>query len=210
MFTKSFAVLAAAVLTAAAGSSNAAITAVGGSTTWLLTPPTSAMPGALAGGTAYAWNEQTGVTVSNLNVNIVGNTGVYTGNTPNFGTLTGTFDSHFIHFDNASGINFVAGSVTFSQRIVAVIYQDVFLDLSDATFGSFGTTYPTSMPFRSFGPALGATVVALSPYTINFNIFANAAQYRLEEFRVITETVPTPGSLALLGMGGVMVGRRRR
>lgn len=209
MSSKSFAVLAA-VLSAAAGSSHAAITAVSGNTTWLLSPPASAMPGALAGSNAVAWNEQTGVTVNNLNVNIVGNTGTYTGSTPNFGTLTGTYDSHFIHFDNSTGIAFVSGSVTFSQRIVAVIYQDVFLDLSDATLGAFGTVYPTSMPFRSFGPALGGTSITLSPYTINFNIFANAAQYRLEEFRVITETVPTPGSLALLGMGGVLVGRRRR
>jgi len=207
-------VFVSAALTAAVGTANhatAAITAVTGNTTWLITPPTSAMPGQLNGTNAFTWNEQVGVTVSNLNVNILGSSGTYTGNTPYFNTLSGTYDSHFIHFDNASGVPFVSGSVTFNTRIVAVIYQDALLNISDPIFGSFGTVYPTNMPGRSWGPALGATALTLASNTIHFNIFANAAAFRLEELRVITEhLVPAPGSLALVGLGGLAITRRRR
>lgn len=216
MFTSSIktASLVLAALTAAAGTAThatAAITAVSGNTTWLGSPPASAMPGALAGNNAFTWNEQSGVLLSNLTVNILGSSGTYTGNTPYLNSLSGTFDSHFIHFDNASGIAFVNGSVTFSTKIVAVIYQDALLNISDPILGSFGTVYPTNMPGRSYGPALGATSITLATNTLFFNIFANAAAFRLEELRVITEhAVPAPGALALVGMGGLVMARRRR
>lgn len=205
--------LLVAGLLAAVGATgaHASITGVSGAATLLGSPPLSALPGSLIGPPAYCWNEQTNVTFSALAVNLTINPGTYTGPTPNFGTVSGAFDSHFIHFDASSGVANVTGSVTFFSTIVAVIYDGALLDLTDGTLGSFGTVYDTFDPFRSYsGGVLNNSTIQLVGNTLNFDLWALAPTNFMSELRVLTHAVPTPGSLALMGMGGLMYARKRR
>jgi MYXO-CTERM domain-containing protein len=200
--------LVSAVLAASfAGLSNAAITGVGGAVNWLGVNPANATIGSLAGPLAYAWNEQTGSSVSSLFVNLT-SPGIYTGPAMNFTTTGGTFDSHIIHFDPGTA-TFCSGSVTFSGAIVAVIYDQQLLTVTDATLGALTTTYATSNPFRSFsGDILGSSTIAYSGSTLNFHFVPDPAIVMFE-IRVLTSSVPAPGALALIG-AGACVSRRRR
>lgn len=204
---KSLAILAAIGLAAAAP---AAITGTTGMCTFLGSPPVSAMPGALIGPPAYCWNEQTNVNSASTVVNIASN-GFYTGNTPNLAAVAGQFDSHIVHFDALSGVANVTGTVTFSQAIVAVIYDESLLSATDAAFGAGGTTYDTGNFFRSNSAnILGNSQLLISGNTLWFDLWAFAPANYMSEIRVLTHSVPTPGSLALLGLGGLATCRRRR
>lgn len=195
-------------LTALAGSSHGAITGATGMANWLVTPPVSALPGALPGLPAYCWDEQTNVNYSALSVNINAN-GFYTGGTPYLATVSGTFDSHFIHFDASSGVANAQGQVTFSGNVVAVIYDNVLLDLTDASLGNPSTVYPTTNPQRSSSLILGNSSVGVFGNLVRFDLWITPANY-MSELRVLTHSVPTPGSMALLGLGGLTCLRRRR
>lgn len=196
-------------LAVACGAADASIISTTGAATQIASPP-SCMPGALIGPPAYCWNEQTNVTASALPVNLTAN-GLYTGPTPNFGMIGGQFDSHFIHFDALSGVANVSGTVTFSQAIVGVIYDESLLSMSDGAFGAFGTVYPTGNAFRSTtGNALGMSTIGVSGNTLFFDLWAFAPGNYLSEIRVLTHSVPAPGSAALLGLGGLVSLRRRR
>lgn len=210
MFTsKSLASLTVlSALTALAGSSHGAITGAIGQANWLLSPPASALPGALPGLPAYCWDEQTNVNYSALSVNINAN-GFYTGNTPYFATVSGTFDSHFIHFDASSGVANAQGQVFFSSNVVAVIYDNILLDMTDASLGSGSTLYPTGNPQRSSSIVLGQSSVGVLGNSVRFDLWITPANY-MSQLRVLTYSVPTPGSMALLGLGGLTCLRRRR
>lgn len=202
--------LAAAIVAGIAGSASAAIVGTGGMCTFLGSPPVSALPGALIGPPAYCWDEQTNVNSTANVVNITSN-GFYTGNTPNLGAVAGLFDSHIVHFDALSGVANVTGSVTFNQAIVAVIYDESLLSATDSTFGAGGTTYDTGNFFRSSsGNILGNSQLLVSGNTLWFDLWAFAPANYMSEIRVLTHAVPTPGSLALMGLGGLAVSRRRR
>jgi hypothetical protein len=196
--------LALSALAATASLSNAAIIGVSGNCVQIPAPP-SALVGALASAKAWAWDEQTNITVG---------TGIYCdetqnpgGNlTPIPGILLGSFDSHIVHFDSIPGVVNAAGAVTFSQPIVGVIFLTTSLNNSDATCGALATTYPTGYPLRQFGSS-------------SFSVFGNMLQFNLNSFasapllvevRVLTHSVPAPASAALLGMGGLAAFRRRR
>jgi len=196
-------------LSLVACTANAAITSTAGSVFWHTSQPTSALPGALTMPVAHVWDEQQNVSVSGQAVNIASSFGSYTGSTPNFATVSGTFDSHFIHFDLASGVGVTGGFISFSSNIAAVIYQDTLLDLSDPTFGWGGTTYATFFPFRSHGSALNGSNLSLLGNSMQFNLVADTTT-RMIEVRVLTYSVPAPGSLALVGLGGLVAARRRR
>ncbi|MCE9619239.1 MAG: hypothetical protein K8R92_04955 [Planctomycetes bacterium] len=191
-----------------AGLANAAITGVGGSVNWLGVNPPSAVMGNLTGSLAYAWDEQTGYSSTALPVNLTA-PGVYTGPTMNFSLAAGSFDSHMIHFDPGTPA-FCSGSVTFSGPIIAVIYDQQLLTISDLTLGALTTTYDTGNPFRSFSSnALGFSIVAYSGNTLSFNFVPDPAM-QMYEMRVLTHTVPAPGAAGLLAMTGLVGARRRR
>ena len=203
--------IAIGTLLATAASAHGAITSTSGSAFFLGAAPVNTLYGALPGLPAYCWDEQSGVTASGVGVNITSN-GFYTGAAPFTGVVSGTFDSHFIHFDASSGVANATGGVTFSSQIRAVIYQNVLLDATDLPFGSFGTTYATFDPFRSEAAALMLSQLTVSGNTLNFTLWAqNAAmQNRMSEVRVLTDAVPAPGACALLGLSGLIARRRRR
>jgi MYXO-CTERM domain-containing protein len=202
--------IALTVLLAAAATTtaNAAITGTTGACTQI-GAPLSALPGALIGPPAYCWNEQTNVNTASTAVNIAAN-GFYTGGPYNT-FAAGLFDSHIIHFDASSGVAMVSGSVTFNANIAAVIFDESLLSVSDATFGAGGTTYFNN-PNRSYSSNIMSpgTWLNITGNTIAFDLWAMQPGNYIAEVRVLTHAVPTPGSLALMGLGGLAVARRRR
>jgi len=143
-------------LVAVTNTASAAITSATGSVFWHTSQPTSALPGALVTPVAHVWDEQQNVTVSGQAVNIASSFGSYTGSTPNFATVSGTFDSHFIHFDLASGVGVAGGFISFSSNIAAIIYNVDQFSFFLFFFAENGYTY---MPNTSFtDPESGITV----------------------------------------------------
>lgn len=199
------------VLTSAlVASAHASITGVSGQTTWLGSSPLSAQAFSLTGPTVYAWDEQFGV-VGPTAINTAGN-GTFTGFSPySVGFLSGGFASHMLHFDPAGNPPFASGSVTFSQPIVALIFDEAMLSASDSVMGSPGTTYDTGSIFRSFnGSVLGGTSLTVAGNALSFQFTLTPGQInRMYEVRVIT-VVPTPATASLIGLGGLLATRRRR
>lgn len=201
---KTATLIVVSALAIAAGSANAIITSVSLPNIQIAPPPVANFP-ALAFPDAVAWDEQQGVVVSagvfaNLTVN-PGNSG-----SPTPGLVAGIFDSHFIHWGSFTGVA-ATGTVTFNNPIAAVIYGDTLLDLSDPTFGALGTVYPTGQVNRGL---INNNFVSILGNTITFNFFPTVGAVEVEQVRVLTRPIPAPGALALAGLGGLMVFRRRR
>ncbi|MBL8874202.1 MAG: PEP-CTERM sorting domain-containing protein [Phycisphaerae bacterium] len=191
-------------IAAGAGAASAAITGVTGSTTWLGTPPVNCSPSFLMGGTVYTWDEQQNVSTSGVNVDMVNNPGTSSGAIA--GTISGNFDSHFIHLEDYSGAGPFSGSVTFSGTIVGVIFINTTLDNTDVQWGAGGTIYPTGYPFRGLSTQSSFSILGNQ---IKFNLMAISPVAEVVQIRVLTK-VPAPGSMALLGLGGLVMARRRR
>jgi len=204
---------AAALALVASTSANAAIVGTAGAVTQIAPPP-SAVALALPGPSAYCWNEQSGVPVpaGGIAENLLGS-GSWSGPSPNFATyFGGAVDSHMIHFEVSSAAQSVTGSVTFSSAIVAVIYDNTLLAASDAQLGSATVWEPIGF-IRSPGPALFQNSIQVIGNQINFTMWVSTPNLmnRISELRVLTDsTIPAPGAIALLGVAGVLGGRRRR
>lgn len=191
-------------LAASAAACAPASAAIIGTTGWMtpITPPTSTLTGS-----NYCWNEQTNITLGSVMVNTFGPWTINYGGTTPF-PIGGTFDSHMISFFSVTGVS-VLGSVSFSQNIIAVIYDQQLLDLTDASCGSLITLYPTAGPRGFNSPFVNGYI------NINLNVFSfdlrptaphqGSGEY---EFRVLT-AVPAPGPLALASLGLVCVRRKR-
>ncbi len=197
-----------------AGAADAAITGTTGAFQQIA-PPASAVLGALpANPDAFCWNEQSGVAMPNVFVNTVG-AGSFGGPAANGPfPITGTFDSHFIHVDPLANFGNPIGTISFSTNIVAVIYEGVFLDITDASLGAFGTLYPTGDPLRSHSASLGPSQYTVSGNTMSLDLWAYGSAVwpnRMVQIRVLTEAVPAPGATGLAALAGAAgLGRRRR
>ena len=200
-------VLSLIALSASAAAANAAIVGTTGQVNQIGAPP-SAMFGAIVGTPASAWDEQQGFLSTGLPVDMVINPS--NSNAPTPGVVAGPLNSHLIHWNDFSGIA-ITGTVTFNGPIAGVAYSDNFLDVSDAVAGAGGTVYPTFFPFRGVVPnAAAGNFIAINANTITFNLNLIPGIVDFDQIRVYTRIVPTPGSLALLGAGGLMTARRRR
>lgn len=189
-----------------ASQASAAITSVSGATTFLGSPPASCTPGALGGFTAFAWDEQQGLSLS-LAADMVNNPGTST--SPIAGSVAGVIDSHFIHFDGTAGAIGATGSVTFNGTIAGVMITATGLDNTDAVTGSFGTVYPTFFPFRGLATTI-PSVISISGNTLNFNLSAISPAGEVAQVRVFTR-VPAPGPAAAgLALAALGASRRRR
>jgi len=188
-----------------ATAASASISSVTGSTNWLLLPPPSAATGFLMGPQAYAWDEQQNVFTTGVYCDMLNNPG--NSGSPIPGTIVGAFDSHMIHFQEPNGAFGVTGSVTFSGTIIGVMFVGLSLDNTDATFGSFGTVYPTGDPGRGLNLFSNFSINA-NVLTFNFGTLAPSKD--IIELRVLTHPVPAPGAMAVLGLGGIFSLRRRR
>jgi MYXO-CTERM domain-containing protein len=119
--------------------------------------------------------------------------------------------SHFIHLgQNSSGP--IQGSVTFDHNIVGVICigDSIVLgsSLDESDFLSAGTIYPDGQMDRGLeiGPSSDRLQISSDRRTLTFWLDASTSS---DSIRVIT-SVPTPGSLALLGLASLGTARRRR
>lgn len=187
----------------AAASQGSIVSVVGQGTQ--IAPPTVANFPTLLGPLAQAWDEQQNVTISSgVLADITANPG--SSLTPTPGVVVGTFNSHFLHFTGVPAPGFAAGAITFDGPIVAVMFNDTTLDLSDY-LGAIGTTYPTGLVGRGLNSQSFVTVLG---NTLRFNLFASTAgALEIEQVRVLTHPVPAPGTLALAAGGLVMIRRRR-
>jgi hypothetical protein len=191
--------------------SHASIVSVGGAATWLVSPPVSALPGALTGPNAYVWNEKQNLAVGGIPSNIVINPSVNTGYTPQLNFVVGpNFDSHMIHFDRGLTALTCVGSATFSGQVLGVIYSGLWLSGSDPLFGSPGTTYHTFGWGRSYGMFLANSTVWVNGNTVSFDLRPNYAGILFSELRVLTRPVPSPATLAAGGLLALAGLRRRR
>lgn len=192
---------------AVAGTASASISGYSGAVQQIPSP-LNCSPGSLpTGGKVLIWDEQQGVNLSfTLPMDMTVNPSVST--TPTPGPVGGLVDSHFMHFDQFGQ---AAGSVSFSGQIIGVAFNDFEVDTSDPVLGSFGTVYPTGWAGRGMQsfPFLNS-VISISGNTLNFNFDTVSPVYDLDQVRVLTRVVPAPGSAALLGMAGMLAGRRRR
>lgn len=167
--------------------------------------PPSAMPGALTAFNAWAWDEATNISLGTMAVDLSTNPSNTFAPVPGF--ISGLVDSHFIHYDGVPG-TVITGTVTFSQPILAVQYRDTNLDLTDA-LATTGTIYPTNLPGRGFFNWTGSDFIDINGSVLSFQMVGIGAP-DLEQVRVFTRAVPAPGSMALLGLGGLLAARRRR
>lgn len=195
-------VIAIATLLAVAPLASAAITGTFGACTQIAAPAVADFP-FLVGPGAQAWNEQTNVT-GTVFANLTTNPGSNSGPTP--GILTGTYDSHFIHWSSIP-LPQVLGAVTFSSPIVAVSWGDTTLDLTDPTWGAGGTVYPTGSAGRGIN---SAAIVQVIGNMLRFEYHAPTGALEIEQVRVWTHSVPAPGACSLAALGGITVLRRKR
>lgn len=190
-----------------AGVSGAAVTGVTGQGAQISPPVLADFP-VLTGPLADVWDEQVNVTTpsSGVQVDMLVNGGFMTSGAATPGLVVGIYDSHFVHF-TAGPLAFQAtGSVTFNAPIEAVIFSDTFLDLSDGIFGAGGTTYPTGQIGRGINP--GSFLIA-NGNVLQFDFAGIPGAIEIEQVRVLTR-VPTPGTVALAALSGLVALRRRR
>ncbi|MBZ0170944.1 MAG: PEP-CTERM sorting domain-containing protein [Phycisphaerales bacterium] len=200
------AITLSACLCLAAGAlpANASIISTTGMATQI-PAPASCLPGALTAFNAWAWDEQQGILLTGMPVDLSTNPSNTFAPVP--GSLTTLVDSHFLHFDGVPG-TVITGTVTFSTPILGVQYRDAWLDLSDG-IASTGTVYPTTLPGRGFFNWTGADFLDINGSVLTFQLTC-AGQPDLEQARIFTHAVPAPASVALLGLGGLIAARRRR
>lgn len=199
------AALALIAIACTAPSAHAAVSSVSGQATLLGSPPLACTIGPLAAPNAYVWNEQTNVFSTATFLDETQNPG---GSASPISGILGPalYDSHFIHFDSSSGVNSASGTVTFSQPIVGAIFVNNSLDISDATFGAFGTVYPTGYGFRN----LSLSSFSYTGNVLTFNFLHMVPTIDISQIRVITHSVPAPAAGALGACAGVLALRRRR
>lgn len=201
------AILSLIALSALSLPASAAITGAFGGVTQI-GPPPACGPGQLFSPfQAFAWDEQQGVLSGGTICDEINNPGSSVA--PLLGAIAGTFDSHFLHFEPVPGVVATTGTLTFSAAIRGVIFRAGFLDVSDPTFGAFGTIYPTGFPFRGVSnfPASNFNVVG---NTLNFTFFYPVGTNDVMQMRILTDHVPAPSVLGVFAGAGAVASRRRR
>lgn len=192
--------------TVGATMSSGAITGVAGQTTWLGAPPLACGPGQLLGPNAFAWDEKQNQVVANVMCDLTNNPG--NSGAPVFGLVSGVVDSHFIHFQQNTAATLVNGQVTFAGKIRGVMFRQNTLDITDIPLGSPTTIYPTGYGWRGLN---ASSFFSINNNVLTFHFDGPIPTPDLLQLRVLTEhVVPAPGTMAMVGLGGLLAVRRRR
>lgn len=115
-----------------------------------------------------------------------------------------TISSHMVIFDPVSTASAQA-DIAFDANIIGVIFEDAPLFNTHALLGRAGVSYPGGV-VAAYGFESTESVTLVNPHIIHF---AATASNPGDRFRVIT-IVPAPGAAAMIGLAGLVVGRRRR
>jgi len=203
---------------------NAAIVSTSGSISYI-TAPSSVYPGAYESSDSItSFDEQQNVILSSdLSVDYLSSTG-------STGTLsTGTqINSYFVHFDpigtSVEAIDRItlAGSLTFSEQIIGLIYTGLACPLCPVTpqnleasdyLGQTGTIYPTDGLGRGLEPNSDpyytgrGDLFTLSADGLTLDLQFTAYPLRTDQLRVITaSTVPIPAAAYLFVSGLLGIG----
>lgn len=117
-------------------------------------------------------------------------------------------NSHMVYFD-PEGDDLVTISdidIEFDGEILGLIVNDEVMVATHDLLGleELNYYYGTDM---NYGPNGAPDIELFSGSTLNVSLRASAGDY----FRVLTSSnVPSPSALAMLGLGGLVAGRRRR
>ena len=159
----------------------------------------------------FMFEEKTVTLGSNLDVDII-SSGSYTGGS--LGSIAGqisagtTVQSVYVSMDlvdNSGAASFITSTIEFDQDILGIITASPRLDATDALLGSDLTTYSTG----NVGLETDSTDVVdwgVNDRTLTVTLRVGGAN--IDQLRVVL--APEPSSLALLGLGGLLVARRRR
>lgn len=187
----------------------------------LISPPPSALPGALVSNDYQVWNETSGTLSAPLQVNQAGQPGSYDG-LSNFAALGTTlpkgtqYATVFINFDPKTIFpeQSPIASITFTGKIIGLALFGPSLNASDM-YGNPTTIYPTGLP----NLFLGGRGLRLS-HDQRFSISANgmtlslqltAGFGELEQIRVFVAAapVPEPTSCVIWVVAGAIFAARR-
>lgn len=183
----------------AAASAHAAITAISNDGILHVNPPsTIGLPNNNQANVVQGFDEVQGLTLANA-------LGVYSLSLDDDVLLPAgtTINSHMIVFDPAQ-TRTRTSDITFSEPILGIIFRDLPLFNTHALLGRPGVSYPANN-VNAYGFEETESVMLVNAFTLRFTATASSPGDR---FRVLT--VPTPGAIALAGLGVVVAGRRRR
>jgi hypothetical protein len=125
----------------------------------------------------------------------------------NLSLAAGNYNSHLLHFDSlgTSSGNIFNSRLTFEEDIVAIILGGKYLKLSDDILGGIDTIYQNGNSRRLEAHDLltleSANALVLNELAIG--------KYWIDNARVITHSVPEPGSIMLFAFGllGLFISR---
>lgn len=151
--------------------------------------------------------------------------------TGNFGLVNGTTQAFTISYDGVSTLSYTANGTTRSWNALGGSFTDIFIrvrsvasstvllsdmsivsgveNVSIGSLASSGAVAADYLRIQNDGNAIGAFTIS-GNHTLSWSSVNPPSGSNLAYQFKFTNTIPAPGSLALVGLGGLIAGRRRR